>query len=250
MADVTLSYKGSDILELSDSGSATLKTGGKYCEDDISVEYVKPSGGNTDNVVVALPSGYKVVNCVSIPMGGYVNTLIVPSKTIDRIYVDARLDTPVSSIDISCTIVGSKSGNSTFAQLGVFASYSGFLFQFLSSTYYISTIQKDNNRHAFYTELKSGYCAIDSEVSAIGYTANTSATSPMLLAARQTSDGVGVERQGAVTIWRYTHARGKETLIDLIPCQRKSDGEYGFYDLVSESFFGNLGTGTFTEGVE
>jgi len=45
MADVTLSYKGSDILELSDSGSAILKTGGKYCEDDIEVEYVKPSGG-------------------------------------------------------------------------------------------------------------------------------------------------------------------------------------------------------------
>lgn len=46
MADVTLSYKGSDILELSNSGSATLKTGGKYCEDDIGVEYVKPSGGS------------------------------------------------------------------------------------------------------------------------------------------------------------------------------------------------------------
>ena len=45
MADVTLTYKGSDILELSNSGSATLKTGGKYCEDDIAVEYVKPSGG-------------------------------------------------------------------------------------------------------------------------------------------------------------------------------------------------------------
>ena len=45
MSDVTLSYKGSDILELSDSGSATLKTGGKYCEADIELEYVKPSGG-------------------------------------------------------------------------------------------------------------------------------------------------------------------------------------------------------------
>ena len=44
MADVTLTYKGSDILELSNSGSATLKTGGKYCEGDIAVEYVKPSG--------------------------------------------------------------------------------------------------------------------------------------------------------------------------------------------------------------
>ena len=53
MADVTLSYKGSDILELSDSGSATLKTGGKYCEDDIAVEYVKPSGGGRQKVLLA-----------------------------------------------------------------------------------------------------------------------------------------------------------------------------------------------------
>lgn len=51
MSDVTLSYKGSDILELSDSGSATLKTGGKYCEDDIAVEYVKPSGGGGDYTI-------------------------------------------------------------------------------------------------------------------------------------------------------------------------------------------------------
>ena len=48
MSDVTLSYKGSDILELSDSGSATLKTGGTYCEADIEVEYVKPSGGGAN----------------------------------------------------------------------------------------------------------------------------------------------------------------------------------------------------------
>ena len=61
MADVTLSYKGSDILELSDSGSATLKTGGKYCEDDIAVEYVKPSGGGVlefSDLKIEVFSGY------------------------------------------------------------------------------------------------------------------------------------------------------------------------------------------------
>lgn len=59
MSDVTLSYKGSDILELSDSGSATLKTGGTYCEADIEVEYVKPSGGDTDtNVIKGVSSVY------------------------------------------------------------------------------------------------------------------------------------------------------------------------------------------------
>ena len=42
MADVTLTYKGATIAELSDSGSKTLRTAGKYCEADIGVAYVKP----------------------------------------------------------------------------------------------------------------------------------------------------------------------------------------------------------------
>lgn len=51
MADVTLTYKGSIIAEMDASGSKTLKTAGKYCEGDIGVNYVKPSGGgaSTDN---------------------------------------------------------------------------------------------------------------------------------------------------------------------------------------------------------
>ena len=48
MADVTLTYKGATVAELSDSGSKTLRTAGKFCEADIGVEYVKPSGGGDD----------------------------------------------------------------------------------------------------------------------------------------------------------------------------------------------------------
>lgn len=48
MADVTLTYKGATIAELSESGSKTLRTAGKYCEADIGVEYVKPGGGADD----------------------------------------------------------------------------------------------------------------------------------------------------------------------------------------------------------
>ena len=45
MADVTLRYKGSTIAELSASGSKTIQTAGKYCEDDIGLVYVRPGGG-------------------------------------------------------------------------------------------------------------------------------------------------------------------------------------------------------------
>lgn len=41
MADITLSYKGSTIATMSASGSKTIQTKEKYCEDDISLAYIK-----------------------------------------------------------------------------------------------------------------------------------------------------------------------------------------------------------------
>ncbi|MBQ9657938.1 MAG: hypothetical protein IJV31_04120, partial [Clostridia bacterium] len=35
---------------------------------------------------------------------------------------------------------------------------------------------------------------------------------------------------------------------DMIPCYRKSDGEVGMYDIVTDTFFENKGTGTFEKG--
>lgn len=57
MADLTIKYKGQPIVEMTDTGTKTLKTAGKYCEDDISVEYAKPAGGDHT---------YQVGNAVSI----------------------------------------------------------------------------------------------------------------------------------------------------------------------------------------
>ena len=42
MADVSISYAGSQIASMDDSGTKTLLTSGKYCESDITVAYTKP----------------------------------------------------------------------------------------------------------------------------------------------------------------------------------------------------------------
>lgn len=47
MSGVSISYKGAEIASLDDSGTKTLLTQGKYCEDDIEVAYTKPSGGGS-----------------------------------------------------------------------------------------------------------------------------------------------------------------------------------------------------------
>lgn len=62
MADVTLTYKGQSILELSESGNKTIKTAGKYCEDDISLAYIKSEGGDG--------SGYNILKGRSSPIAG------------------------------------------------------------------------------------------------------------------------------------------------------------------------------------
>ena len=51
----TVKYKGSAIAELTETGTKTLKTSGKYCEADIVVENTKDGGGGaaiTDGIVV------------------------------------------------------------------------------------------------------------------------------------------------------------------------------------------------------
>ena len=44
MSDITISYKGNSIATMDASGTKTLLTSGKYCEDDIEVAYVKSGG--------------------------------------------------------------------------------------------------------------------------------------------------------------------------------------------------------------
>ena len=45
MSDLTIKYKDQPIVEMTETGTKTLKTAGKYCEDNITFEYSKPAGG-------------------------------------------------------------------------------------------------------------------------------------------------------------------------------------------------------------
>ena len=54
MGDITVTYKGSTILDTSTSGTKTLNTAGKYCSDNITVQFTKPSpaGDSKENELV------------------------------------------------------------------------------------------------------------------------------------------------------------------------------------------------------
>lgn len=52
MADVTIRYKGNAIAEMSEEGTKTLKTGGMYCEGDISVVYTPSQTPSVESDVI------------------------------------------------------------------------------------------------------------------------------------------------------------------------------------------------------
>ena len=51
MADVSITYNNSEIATLNDTGSVQLNTSGAVCTDNILVDYTKPAGGASDDVL-------------------------------------------------------------------------------------------------------------------------------------------------------------------------------------------------------
>lgn len=77
---------------------------------------------------------------------------------------------------------------------------------------------------------------------------NVATTIPLYLFARNYGGSANMLSQAAVyrcTIW---NKETEEMQADFIPCYRKSDGEIGLYDLVTDTFFTNAGTGSFSKG--
>ena len=67
---VNIKYKNNSITELSDTGTKTLKTAGKYCEGDIIIENTKdgitPSGNKAITATTSTQTGIDVTNYATV----------------------------------------------------------------------------------------------------------------------------------------------------------------------------------------
>ena len=67
---VNIKYKNNSIVELSDTGTKTLKTAGKYCEGDIIIENTKdgitPSGNKAITATTSTQTGIDVTNYATV----------------------------------------------------------------------------------------------------------------------------------------------------------------------------------------
>lgn len=192
-----------------------------------------------------LPSGYRRVNCITIPEGGFINTGIPPVLT-SEITMTARIN---SSLNVNRAIWYSRQGQWHFQYVNAYGTDTGYTYQW-GMPYVQGVGTKDNNKHTFYTKQRT--FIIDNAI-----TANLSrfdsmqvSTNPILLAARQNQAGTGYEQYTNLTVWSYQHNSDTQRSQTLVPCQRLSDSAFGMYDIEADAFIGNSGTGVITEGVE
>lgn len=100
MAEVTINYKDAVIATMDTSGTKTLQTQGKYCEDDIEVVYVRPSvaGGYREKWLGLIARNQTTIEDADVTSIG---------KSAFREYT-----TLTSAIFPNCTTVGESAFNS------------------------------------------------------------------------------------------------------------------------------------------
>ena len=97
MADVEIKYKGASIAALDASGTKTLKTYGKYCEDDITVSYTKSAVPAETN-----QRRYVYDNPAAVSGDGNYVTVVSGDETLKRV---RSLDTLL----VICRMTGTAS---------------------------------------------------------------------------------------------------------------------------------------------
>ena len=97
MADVEIKYKGASIATLDETGTKTLKTSAKYCEDDITVSYTKSAVPAETN-----HRRYEYDNPAAVSGGGNYITVVSGDETLKRV---RSLDTLL----VICRMTGTAS---------------------------------------------------------------------------------------------------------------------------------------------
>lgn len=202
-------------------------------------------GGSTP----ILPVEYQQVEYIKSSQTQYINTGILYHT--NTVYLDARVldngsalgvaksgDMANKEFTISCSI---QSGSN----FGVYVSSN-------NSKKWQSGPSYGHNRFEIVTNDDDGNILFNGTT----YTpsgsldTNQANTIPLWLFAR--NHGGNINNPSTTEIYRckFWERTTGELLADFIPCYRKADNEVGMYDLVSETFKTNSGTGVFEKGAD
>ena len=180
-----------------------------------------------------LPSAYQEVEYIkSEGKTQWINTGYYPKLDKTKVVADAIKD-------VGYSIFGSGSSGFTFTGSAThYAYYNGSQ---------INTATTYTNRHLWIMDKNKLY--IDG-VSYGTYTLSTKVcTNPLGIFGRiKSTSPITCGDRGNHTLYSLKIYEDDKLVMHFIPCYRKSDSVIGLYDIITQTFFTNQGTGTFTKG--
>ncbi len=188
-----------------------------------------------------MPNEFQEVEWIGTSTTQYIDTQITPTE-LTRIEIRKKDYQTVWGNSSVCGCVGM-----TYLRFG-FSTQSRESFRFgYKDKNYIATTPYDTDFHDFVLDAKNGVGKIDGVVdTTFSSTYTFTQMVPMYLGKTNNRGSSG--NGGYANICLFKIYEDDVLVLDFIPCYRKSDNEIGMYDLVTQTFYTNAGTGTFMKG--
>lgn len=196
-----------------------------------------------------LPSGYQRVEFLQSSNKEFIDL----GYTLNAETDDIELDIQLLSVSSSTNFFGARSTTTnrvyTLAT-GISGGACRWRWGWVNSSDYVQTTVADTNRHILKVDHTAQTLSVDGVVvdtrskdTSIG----TPATATLFAIHSTLGDGYYF---GSLKIFGYKKWTNNVLSQNLIPCRRKSDSVLGMYDLISNTFLTNGGTGAFTAGAD
>ena len=240
-----VTYKGSQIAQLTQDGSLTLETAGKYCEDDIGLTY---AGGSSH--VKEVPNGFTQLLALRSSGTQCINTGVVANlETKAEVDYNQR---PGSIGGAYMYIFGAPtfyflSTDGVSINADIVHLYSGFgnvADKTGGSTVLYARKTVTINKTAVTIDFQGTSASI-----ALGAT-RFSNSNPLCIFGRR--DGSDYERFSFADIYRVKIWDNGTLVRHMVPCMRDADSVLGMYDLCESTcpetnspFYINVANGTF-----
>ena len=191
-----------------------------------------------------LPDEYQEVEYIESTGTQYIDTGIIGRPNIK---VETNFELTDSTNISNCGFIGSRenSGTSRFYIISFYSNkwHLGLPSDFTSSTH---PIVRNEIQNVIFQSIDGNYSLTVNGTEIYNGNSTFSTTYPMYLFG--VNNYGTVSRQSSFKLYTLKIQQDGNYIRNYIPCYRKSDGEIGLYDLISQTFFTNQGTGEFLKG--
>ncbi|MBQ7244877.1 MAG: hypothetical protein IJS34_00700 [Alphaproteobacteria bacterium] len=195
-----------------------------------------------------LPNGYTALEYIESTGTQYIDTGITPSST--KLQVNFKMQSLANTYQSFFGAVANPSPRNGYR---IYRQEGNSYFSVQSGGNSFDVAANFNDPIECQTTVNNGGRAtvvVNGVTSTVGSGMNTQFDRSMLIFTAALGSGDSISGTGAFKLWSFQIIKDDEEKFNGVPAKRNSDNAIGLYDTVTNTFFINQGTGTFTAGPE